>query len=576
MEKEEIESKKKNHHSTSFNKYRKTPLVSGAALDSLRVKIKDQGLVLKTLKAKAGEGWKEDEQVREAIWRHLSLKQSDPKWLEELGEAQVNIRWRVRVDSKIIREQLWFRPCTHLTGEEIFDAIAAHTHKKYPQLSNIVKIEKIENLGDGSKRFHALSKTSLIRAKLKFPGPNLAPKSIFSFRVTFSGPTYHATTPEEYKTKMPQICDTGVNLISKAFKHSLPQVIQRSFAAGVSQLVCISTNERSSALAVKISKQYPGSMCTMVGIHPTCVKYKPRRGEEETASPTMGERIDEIEKIAKENIDIVKAVGEIGLDFEVAEEKEKQCEYFIEQLKLAEKLGLPVFLHERKAFSKFVEIFEKHGGNIKVPVVINCFNGTKEELEKYLSWKNAYIGITGIICSEKRGTQLKDFIKMIPLERIILGSDAPYMLPFTMGKPFPKFNEPAFLPYILIMLSQLLELSFEKVAEVTTANARKIFGLPSLVFDEGYKRQERIYDTQFQKRKNEPKQKKRKTVQLSPEEAVFQYENQTYIIGSKESLILEKQKLRLATEDMLSLIKDFGYEPLPPNTRILPKKEDTK
>lgn len=133
----------------------------------------------------------------------------------------------------------------------------------------------------------------------------------------------------------------------------------------------------------------------------------------------------------------VVAIGECGLDFNrMYSPQDVQELWFEEQLKLAIKLKKPLFLHERDAHESFLKILNKYKGQLP-PAVVHCFTGTKEEVEKYLEL-GFYIGFTGVICNKKRGKHLRDIIssKLIPLSRIMIETDAPFMTPLNM----PVYN----------------------------------------------------------------------------------------------------------------------------------------
>jgi len=109
---------------------------------------------------------------------------------------------------------------------------------------------------------------------------------------------------------------------------------------------------------------------------------------------------------------------------------------------------------------------------------VNCFNGSRKELEDYLDLgKNVYIIITGLICSDERGSHLRETIKYIPIDKLLIASDAPHLTPYTMPRPYPRRNEPGFMPHLLVYLAELIGTDFLKLAEQTTMNARKVFGL---------------------------------------------------------------------------------------------------
>lgn len=149
--------------------------------------------------------------------------------------------------------------------------------------------------------------------------------------------------------------------------------------------------------------------------------------------------------------------------------------WFEEQLKLASKLNKPVFLHERSAHTEFLKIMSKFP-NIKA--CVHCFTGTKAELEEYLK-RGYYIGITGFICNDARGKELQQIVRLVPLNRLMVETDAPFMTPKNMKSPFDrvKRNEPAFLPVVVQKIAECMKKSFEEVAIETRKTTMEFFGL---------------------------------------------------------------------------------------------------
>jgi len=154
----------------------------------------------------------------------------------------------------------------------------------------------------------------------------------------------------------------------------------------------------------------------------------------------------------------------------------QQLTCFEAQLQLATELQLPIYLHQRDAHEAFYERL-KHYRPQLCDAVIHCFTGNERELEDYLSL-DLHIGITGWICDERRGLHLQDLVKQIPEHRLMLETDAPYLLPRSL-RPKPKKgkNEPCYLPHILETVSHCLSRDIQQIAAITTANARRFFQL---------------------------------------------------------------------------------------------------
>jgi TatD DNase family protein len=177
----------------------------------------------------------------------------------------------------------------------------------------------------------------------------------------------------------------------------------------------------------------------------------------------------------------VVAIGECGLDFLNVNEqdKERQKDLLIQQLKLASELNLPVILHCRKAHSDLIEILKLQTTNYKLQAVIHCFTGSWEEAQQYMEL-GFYLGFNGIIFK----MDLAETIKKMPLERMLLETDCPYLLPSIRENLFENSrelvssrNEPANVKYIAQKIAEIRGESLEKIAETTTQNAKNLFKL---------------------------------------------------------------------------------------------------
>ena len=255
------------------------------------------------------------------------------------------------------------------------------------------------------------------------------------------------------------LTDIGANLTHPSFHDDLAAVLGRARTAGVGIIIVTGTTVLESRLAAEIADR-EGLYCT-AGVHP----HHARDCDEHT--------IAELRKLALHPRCV--AIGECGLDFNrnysphPAQEK-----WFIAQLELGLALGKPLFLHSRDAHPRFAQILRTHG--VKTAVA-HCFTGEAEELHAYLDL-GLYIGITGWICDERRGTHLLRLVRDIPADRLLLETDSPYLTPRDM-KPQPKSrrNEPAFLPHILQTVARALGRPAEEVALQTTRNAARLFGI---------------------------------------------------------------------------------------------------
>jgi TatD DNase family protein len=174
----------------------------------------------------------------------------------------------------------------------------------------------------------------------------------------------------------------------------------------------------------------------------------------------------------------VLAVGECGLDyFRDLAPRHAQRRAFEQQLELAAELGKPLFLHQRDAHTDFMDVMKEFEGRIG-PAVVHCFTGTREELFDCLD-ADFYIGITGWLCDERRGGHLREIVKNIPADRLMIETDAPYLLPRTV-RPMPSHrrNEPMYLQHIVEELARDRDETPEQTAAASTATARAFFRIP--------------------------------------------------------------------------------------------------
>jgi TatD DNase family protein len=175
--------------------------------------------------------------------------------------------------------------------------------------------------------------------------------------------------------------------------------------------------------------------------------------------------------------DAIVAVGECGLDyFRNFSPRVAQLAAFRSQLDIAKECGLPVFLHQRDAHDDFIEVLESALPDLS-RAVAHCFTGESESLREYLAM-GLWIGITGWICDERRGTHLKEIVSIIPDDKLLIETDAPYLLPRSLRpKPKSRRNEPAFLTEVLRVVAAARGQTEEHVARITTANATRFFDL---------------------------------------------------------------------------------------------------
>lgn len=263
-----------------------------------------------------------------------------------------------------------------------------------------------------------------------------------------------------------QWIDIGVNLTDTAFDHDRQAVLDRAWHADISQLVLTATSLATSQQVQQHCKDLPARLFCTAGVHP----HQARDWTDEMTS--------EIRCLAQ--ADCVKAIGECGLDYNRDfSPRPQQIKALEQQLQLAVELQLPVFLHERDASTPLVEILKDYRDRLPAAVV-HCFTGEKPALHAYLDL-DLHIGITGWICDERRGTHLQPLVQSIPAGRLMLETDAPWLLPRTM-RPKPKKgrNEPAYLLEVAKMVALCRGEMLERLAEHTTLCARDFFELPAI------------------------------------------------------------------------------------------------
>jgi len=263
-----------------------------------------------------------------------------------------------------------------------------------------------------------------------------------------------------------QLVDIGFNFTSSAFRKDADEVVARAQQAGVNYFVLTGSDVEESEFALQLSTQYSGMVAT-AGVHPHLAKS------------WQDDSYTRLKKLAKNNN--VAAVGEAGLDFNRNYSTPTQQKHaFVEQLKLAIELNMPIFLHERDAHDEFIKILGQYRKDL-CNVVVHCFTGTTEQLDAYLDM-DCHIGITGWICDERRGQHLHSAIKNIPANRLMIETDAPYLLPRNLPKedypkPDGRRNEPAYLPHILATVAKCRNESVEQTAAATTLTAKEFFSI---------------------------------------------------------------------------------------------------
>jgi len=257
------------------------------------------------------------------------------------------------------------------------------------------------------------------------------------------------------------LIDIGVNLTNQRFEKDLELVVSRAKQANVAGMLVTGTSVKESIAAERLCRSYPGYLNCTAGVHP------------HDADGVSDDYLIKLTHLAA--LPAVKAIGECGLDFNRNfSTPENQLVVFQQQVELASALSMPLFLHQRDAFSQWFEVLKPYFN--KVPAMIShCFTGNKNELFRCLD-AGMYIGITGWVCDERRGKELQEIVKYIPLERLLIETDAPYLTPRNI-RPRPKSsrNEPSYLPAIVSQLADLMPFSEVQIAEHSYINAKQIF-----------------------------------------------------------------------------------------------------
>jgi TatD DNase family protein len=259
------------------------------------------------------------------------------------------------------------------------------------------------------------------------------------------------------------LIDIGANLTHASFAGDLDAVMSRALAAGVRRQIITGADLASSRQAVALSAAHPAHLWSTAGVHPHHAQH--------LAPSQRGE----LTELLKSNA--VVAVGECGLDyFRNFSPPSAQRAAFILQLEIAAECRKPVFLHQRDAHADFAAILRDFHGSLSGGVA-HCFTGGEADLDEYLAL-GLHIGITGWISDERRGLDLRAAVPRIPADRLLLETDAPYLLPRDLRpQPRSRRNEPCFLPHIAAAVAQLRGESPERVAAVTTHNAVTLFAL---------------------------------------------------------------------------------------------------
>lgn len=267
------------------------------------------------------------------------------------------------------------------------------------------------------------------------------------------------------------LIDIGANLTHDSFDKDRNRVISRAIDAGVDRFILTGSSAEGSQDAVSLVKEYPQRLFATAGVHPH----------------HASEYSDDVHRILSDltRQKSVVAVGECGLDYyRNFSPVQQQKNAFSRQLDLAEHCRKPLFLHQRDAHDDFVSLLRPRIDSLP-QAVAHCFTGDEAMLSDYLEM-GLFVGITGWICDERRGSHLRALIPRIPANRLMIETDAPYLLPRTLTpRPKTRRNEPAYLGEVLRVVAESAGRSVQDVARETTANAERFFNLSATDFRSG-------------------------------------------------------------------------------------------
>jgi len=260
---------------------------------------------------------------------------------------------------------------------------------------------------------------------------------------------------------MHEVADIACNFTNERFDKDLDDVINRAITNKITKfgLICSELSDLDRLL--EIYNQYSKDMFFTIGVHPH----------------HANEINDKYLKNLKEAVinNNPHAIGETGLDFfRNLSTYDEQIYAFEEQIKIAIDTNKPLFLHQRDSHDDFIKILREYSSDIN-KAVVHCFTGTQEQLEDYLEL-DCYIGVTGWICDEKRNVELRKTIKNIPLEKLMIETDCPYLIPKNLpNKTKNNRNEPINLNHIVNEIAELMEIDIDSLRKQTFKNTINYF-----------------------------------------------------------------------------------------------------
>ena len=260
-----------------------------------------------------------------------------------------------------------------------------------------------------------------------------------------------------------QYIDTHCHLDGEEFAEDRDQVVERAKAAGAEAVFIPAIDLKTCQSVLDTCAQYPSFCYPMLGLHPEEVRSDWR------------EVLTEIHSLITRHSSLVTSIGEVGLDFYWSREFEnEQMEAFEEQVRWSVETRLPLMIHCRKAQNELVNILRRYKDDLPGGV-FHCFTGNEIEARELLQFNNFVLGIGGVLTFKKSNLPTT-LAASVPLDRVVLETDAPYMAPVPHRG---KRNEPAFIVEVIKKLSESYGVSEEDIASQTTANVIRVFGQPS-------------------------------------------------------------------------------------------------
>ncbi len=252
------------------------------------------------------------------------------------------------------------------------------------------------------------------------------------------------------------LVDSHAHIDTARFNADREAVIQAAFEGGVTRIIDPGCDLPSSEASLALAKEHPGMIFAGVGTHPH---------DATTYSDAVGRRYREMAREPE-----VVAIGEFGLDyFRMLSPRDVQRAVFVAHLELARVCDLPCIIHVRDSHDDVIELLRAHGQGLRG--VFHCFSGDVPQAEQCLEFEGFLLSFAGPLT--RQGNALPEVARMVPLERILVETDSPYLVPQPLRA---KRNEPLFVRHVAEKLAEIRDMTFAEIAQVTTANAIRLFG----------------------------------------------------------------------------------------------------